>query len=292
MRSEEEMLNLIIKVAKNDERIRAAWLEGSRCNPNAPKDIFQDYDVEFIVIDTKPFREDKAWIDQFGERLYMQYPEDNVFYESDPDNCYGWLMQFSDGVRLDLHVCTLEDKLPVFEHDRMYRILLDKDNCLPPLAESELSDYEFWVIKPTQAMFTCTCNEFWWCLNNVAKGMWRDELPYVMDMINNVIRPQLLRLLEWKIGIQTDFSVSVGKSGKYMYRFLSKEMYQRYLDTYSGAVKDEIWRSVFGMCELVNEVAAEVAHSLGFAYNKEEADNSRAYLEQVKLLPKDAKEVY
>jgi aminoglycoside 6-adenylyltransferase len=41
MRSEEEMLDLIIKVAEEDDRIRAAWLEGSRCNPNALKDIFR-----------------------------------------------------------------------------------------------------------------------------------------------------------------------------------------------------------------------------------------------------------
>jgi hypothetical protein len=75
-----------------------------------------------------------------------------------------------------------------------------------------------------------------------------DELTYVLDMINMVIRPQLFRLLEWKIGIQTDFKVSVGKSGKYMNRWLSKELYQRYLDTYSHADKEAIWKSVFIMC--------------------------------------------
>ncbi len=294
MRNESEMMELLMNVATNDERIRAAWIEGSRCNPNAPKDIFQDYDVEFIVNDTKPFREDKAWIDQFGERLYMQYPEENVCYgdEADPEKCYGWLMQFSDGVRLDLHVCTLEDKLPIFQHDRMYRILLDKDNCLPQLAEDQLSDCEFWVKKPSENEFSCTCNEFWWCMNNVAKGMWRNEIPYVMDMLNNVIRPQLFRMMAWKIGIQTDFSVSIGKSGKYMYRWLNAEMYQRYLKTYSDAQKYKIWRSVYVMCDLVDEIAAEISQKLKFPYNAEEAKNSRAYLEHVQKLPRNAKKVY
>ena len=50
MRSEKEMLDLIIDIATNDSRIRAAYLEGSRVNPNVPKDIFQDYDVEKIEI--------------------------------------------------------------------------------------------------------------------------------------------------------------------------------------------------------------------------------------------------
>ena len=78
MRSEQEMLELITSVARSDSRIRAAYLEGSRVNPNVPKDIFQDYDVGYIVTETKSFREDKSWIDRFGTRLYMQYPEENT----------------------------------------------------------------------------------------------------------------------------------------------------------------------------------------------------------------------
>ena len=45
MRTEREMMDLILSTAKEDERIRAVCLEGSRVNPNAPRDIFQDYDV-------------------------------------------------------------------------------------------------------------------------------------------------------------------------------------------------------------------------------------------------------
>ena len=45
MRTEEEMISLIKDVANNDENIRAAYMEGSRTNPNAPKDIFQDGEI-------------------------------------------------------------------------------------------------------------------------------------------------------------------------------------------------------------------------------------------------------
>lgn len=45
MRTEKEMYDLILNIANNDERIRAVYLNGSRTNPNVPKDIFQDYDV-------------------------------------------------------------------------------------------------------------------------------------------------------------------------------------------------------------------------------------------------------
>ena len=41
MRSEEEIYRLLIDIAKSDDRILAAYMNGSRTNPNVPKDIFQ-----------------------------------------------------------------------------------------------------------------------------------------------------------------------------------------------------------------------------------------------------------
>lgn len=39
IRTEQEMMELIIHTAKEEPRIRAAVLSGSRANPNAPKDL-------------------------------------------------------------------------------------------------------------------------------------------------------------------------------------------------------------------------------------------------------------
>lgn len=290
MRSEEEMFDLILNTAREDERIRAVILNGSRTNQNAIKDIFQDYDILYVVKETKSFREDRKWIDRFGERLYMQYPEESPYYSSDVENCYGWLIQFADGNRLDLHVCTLSHALREIEDDKLSKILFDKDNDLPNILES--TDEDHWVKKPTKEQFFCTCNEFWWCLNNIAKGLWREEIPYAMDMLNYCVRPMLIRLLEWKIGFQTDFSVSVGKSGKYMYRWLDKEEWNAFLKTYPSGCVIDIWKSVFIMCDLFNETAKCVSSKMNIEYNNIEADNSLKFLKDVSLLPRDAKEVY
>ncbi len=70
MRSEKEMLDLIINTANEDPRIRAAYLEGSRVNPTVQADIFQDYDVVYVVEETKTFREDPSWIGPFRESVF------------------------------------------------------------------------------------------------------------------------------------------------------------------------------------------------------------------------------
>lgn len=287
MRTETEMLSLIKDIAFKNEDIRAAYIEGSRVNPNVPKDIFQDYDIVYIVTTTKSFREDKEWVKCFGEILYMQYPEDNVFYPSDVENCYGWQIQFADGNRMDLHVCTKEYVLGNLE---LYQILIDKDGIMPHPQEN--TDERYWVKETSEIEFQCTCSDFWWCLNNVAKGLWRNELPYVMDMINFVLRPQLKRLLEWKIGVENNFSVNVGKSGKYMGRYLSEKEYGQFLATYSIAENESIWDSVFAMCDLFQSTAVELSKKMKFVYDFEQAENSLGFLQHVKGLPADAKEIY
>lgn len=286
MRSEKEMLSLIEEIALEDENIRAAYLEGSRVNPNVTKDLFQDYDVVYIVETTRPYRENKEWITRFGEILYMNYPEDNVHYPSDVENCYGWQIQCGDGNRLDLHVCTRDYALERLE---MYRVLVDKDHIMP--AKEDTSEERYWVKKPTEREFQCTCMDFWWCFNNVAKEMWRQEIPYVMEHLDMVLRPQLELMMEWKIGMEHQFAVNVGKSGKYLSRYLSREEYRSFLATYSSAEPEAIWKSVFIMCELFDRMAKEVSRELGFQYDQENADNSAAFLRRIKDLPLDAERI-
>ena len=102
MRTEEQMYDLILQIAQDDERIRAVYMNGSRTNKNAPKDIFQDYDIVYAVKKTAPFIQDKNWINKFGEISFMQYPDESPYFPSDKENSYGYLMMFKDGNRIDL----------------------------------------------------------------------------------------------------------------------------------------------------------------------------------------------
>lgn len=293
MRSEQEMFELILTTARADDRIRAVYMNGSRTNPNASKDIFQDYDIVYVVQNTRPFIEEETWIDRFGERLYMQYPEETglmLGYEAELANCYGWLMQFADGNRLDLHVQSIPYSIAAIRNDRLCKILLDKDGILPAMPEA--TDADFWVQKPAPAQFAAVCNEFWWCLNNVAKGLWRGEIPYVQDILNTIERSQLVTMLSWRIGLEHDFSVSIGKAGKYLRRFLSQADWDAFLSTYASANLEEIGAAVLAMCSLFDRTAREAAAGLHYAYDEREASNSYQFLRHVMALPKDAAEIY
>lgn len=290
MRNESEMYQLFINIANRDNRILAVYMNGSRTNVNAPKDIFQDYDIVFVVKETKPFIETPDWIQQFGTILYMQYPDESPDCPGDKEHFYGWLMQFDDGVRIDLHVETVTHAREHIGDDRLCRVLLDKEHVLPEIPQA--TDADYYVKKPSQEQFHACTNEFWWCSNNLAKGLWRDEIPYVQDMANCIVRKELEKMLSWKVGLKTNFGVSVGKSAKYLYKWISQEEYENYLNTYFGGNTRDAWRAIFLMCDLFDSTARKVAKELGYTYHEKEAKAARNFLEHVHHLPKNAEEIF
>jgi aminoglycoside 6-adenylyltransferase len=113
-----------------------------------------------------------------------------------------------------------------------------------------------------------------------------------MDMLNHAVRPWLILLLEWKIGFTTNFTVSIGKSGKYMYRWLNEDEWNTFLKTYPAGDVKEIWDAVFIMCDLFNDIAKEVSSIMNVKYNEVESNNSLMYLKDVYILPKNAEKIY
>ena len=104
MRSEREMLELIVDTARADERIRVVILNGSRANPDAPSDPFQDYDIVYVVTDVAPFIHNYEWLKRFGEIMILQMPEGMGDPPPRDDGGFSYLMQFTDGNRIDLGI--------------------------------------------------------------------------------------------------------------------------------------------------------------------------------------------
>lgn len=283
MRTEKEMFDLILSVANNDERIRAVYMNGSRANPNVIKDIYQDYDIVYVVTKTEWFLENKNWISVFGDLAIVQEPDSNDFgwgINMDFTRSYTWLMLFKDGVRIDLKIQIKNEMLKRYICDSLTVPLLDKDSCLPKIPES--SDKGYFVKEPSLAQYKGCCNEFWWCLQNVAKGIARDQLPYAMWMYNVIVRNMLEKMIDWYIGINTGFSVTVGMRGKYYKKYLPENLYSLYTKTYSGSDYDDFWTAILNACELFRTIVPPVGRYFGFIYNLDEDINMTEYLNWVK----------
>jgi aminoglycoside 6-adenylyltransferase len=243
-----------------------------------PEDIYQDYDITYFVEDIAPFYNNPEWVEEhFGNPLIMQMPEAMRYPTGDGN--FNYMMIYPDGVRIDLSFefsKYTDDGEPAV-------VLLDKDNgsgfvpILPPPSDKH------WHIKsPSPLFFYSCCNNFWWCLNNVAKGIARDELPYVMHMLNSWVRAELHDMINWYIGTRHGFDISTGKDGKYFKKYLSPELYSQYAATYSGSSYADIWESIDAMCDLFHTLAVTVAAHFGFTYRQNEEAGIREYLRMVR----------
>lgn len=277
MRTEQQMYDLILGFAKEDPRVRAVLLNGSRANPNAPKDYYQDFDIVYVVEHFSEFKADYGWLDVFGPRLIMQMPE----AMRDPSGAghFNWMMLFTDGNRLDLTLIPI-DRLDLIGTDSQTVVLLDKDGILPEFPPP--SDRDYLPERPSELYYTSCCNNFFWCMQNVAKGIARDELPYAMEMYHTVVREELHWMLAWYIGCRTDFQVSPGKMGKYFKRYLPEDLYRHYEHTYSDGRPERFWQALETACELFRTAAMAVGSALGYSYNQQDDDGIMEYLRMVR----------
>ena len=281
MRSETQVFDQILHFARSRDDIRAVTMNGSRANPNAPKDFFQDYDVVCFTSNPRTYVDDQSWIATFGELVILQQ---NDFTEYDLDG-YIFLMLFQDGVRIDLAFDPL-GILPHLPNDSMTMVLLDKDGQVPPIPST--SDSGYITARPTEKEWNEAVNEIFWCSNNMAKGIWRDELPYVKYMYESIIRDALLKVVTWYAASRHGWQINPGYFGKWLQRFLPAEIWEQYRATYSGANYAEIWDSLFTALALTRKIGQELADSLGYTYPLEDDIRTVAYLQHVRSLPPDA----
>lgn len=285
MRSPDDVIQQIIRIAEEDDRIRAVLLNGSRADVSAPRDLFQDFDIVYLVDEIESFVTDSEWIARFGETLIVQTPETMEEPPPSHDGTFACLMLFADGNRIDLTLCPLkffEARKP----DSLTIVLLDKDKRLGALPPA--SDADFVPAAPSAKRFADCCNEFYWVSTNVAKGLWRCEIVYAKLMIEQFMRPQAMRMLDWFIAMENGFTASPGKMGKRYSDRLPEALWRLVEKSYSDANLDRSWAALHALVDAFRLASEAVAGGLGLAYPTREADNVTAYLRRVEALPRDA----
>ena len=281
MRNEKEMYDLILTFANNDEKIRVVTLEGSRTNIHIPKDDFQDYDIKFFVTDMDSYIKGEKWLDIFGNRLLMQKPEDMELFPPE-ERGFSYLMLFDDGIKIDLTLLPVSMLEEYFTWDKLVKVLLDKDNRIT--WEVIPTDEDFHIKFPTARMFDDCCNEFWFVSSYVCKGLLRGEILFAIDHMNNILRKELLRMISWKVGTERGFDFSIGKKYKFLNKYISNELWNNLLATYSMSSYEEMWKS-FELClDLFRQVSKEVAGKLNYTYPKYDENVSKYLLIQKELL--------
>ncbi len=263
MRSEREMYDLILDYAWNDPKVRGVILNGSRANPAGSLDRFRDFDIVFLVTDVQPYKQGDI-SPSFGEMLVMQRTDENELFDEHFPHLAVYLMQFADGNRIDLTIARKEDFHGFCFDDRLSVVLLDKDGFLPALPSPDESTHG--ITCPNARIFQECRNEFWWTALYVSKGIWRGQLLYAQQHLENCSRKMLRLMLSWQIGAEQGFPVYPGKAGDRLQRYLPPETWEHYLSTYSDCRKESLFTALGAACRLFTEATSKAAEAFGYTY--------------------------
>ena len=267
MRTETEILDIIIKTAKN-LKVKAVAMSGSRMNQNAPKDEFQDYDVVYIVDDLDNLTSDLSWLAYFGKRIIEQ--------EVSLGNRRLYLMLFEDGNRIDLTLCPKEYIQEWVDSEAGFTVLEDPENLFEPYFPNP---ERYWITPATETDFEKACNEFWWVSAYVVKGIHRNHLVYAMDHLYGICQQELLKVLAWQVA-RDKGTVDVSKNYKYLFNYLPTEKEKEFSDLLDFSSIEKLTQSLYATMKLFHQEAQSLAQKMGYDYDREVAEKMIEYAEE------------
>ena len=267
MRTESEILNLILHTAKTLQ-VEVVAMSGSRTNPKAPKDVFQDYDVVYVVDDLDNLTSNLTWLDQFGTRIIEQH---NIL-----GNRRLYLMLFEDDNRIDLTLCPKEYIKEWVESEADFTVLEDPKGLFAPYSPNP---QRYWTSPATETDFEKTCNEFWWVSAYVVKGICRKQVIYSTDHLYGICQQELLKVLAWQVASDRG-AVDIGKNYKYLFNYLPIEKEKEFSALLDFSSLEKITQSLFATMQLFHQEAQYLAQKMGFDYDKEVADRMIEYAKE------------
>ena len=266
MRTETEMFDVILQTAKLLQ-VDAVAMSGSRTNPKAPKDEFQDYDVVYLVENFEELISDLSWLDKFGKRIIEQH---NVL-----DHRHLYLMLFEDGNRIDLTLCPKEHIQEWVDTEAGFKVLKDNKG----LFEAYQSNRKrYWTTLSTEEEFAASCNEFWWVSAYVVKGICRKQVIYATDHLYGICQQELLKVLAWQVASDRG-KVDIGKNYKYLFNYLPAEKKKEFSNLLDFSSLDKIIQSLLATMQIFQQEAQSLAQKMGFEYDREVAEKMIQYAE-------------
>ena len=267
MRTETEMMNLILQIAES-LKVDAVALSGSRTNDHAPKDEFQDYDVVYIVDDFDNLTSDLSWLNQFGKRIIEQ--------EVSLGNRCLYLMLFEDGNHIDLTLCPKEYIQEWVDSEAGFTVLEDPEHLFEPYSPNI---ERYWTNSATEKDFEKVCNEFWWVSAYVVKGICRKQVIYATDHLYGICQQELLKVLAWQVASDRG-RVDVGKNYKYLFNYLPAEKEMEFSNLLDFSSIDKITQSLFATMQLFHQEAQSLAQKMGFDYDMKVAEKMIEYAKE------------
>jgi aminoglycoside 6-adenylyltransferase len=270
---QDTVVEKLLVLANSDPDVKAVVMNGSRVNPNVVPDEHQDYDIAFYLASEaiEKYKKNLTWIDDFGSLVLYQL---NYFGEKN----YIFLIQYFSGLRIDISFSDIDELQQDIDEDSLSYILLDKENRIK--IDPIPNDNGYRIKAPTKFEWQFTTNELLWIQICILKEIARGEMELAISLYNEILVPEFIKLLSWLAGKNHNWNINVGKSGRWLKKYIPNEMYLRCFEIYVGNGKIGIIKNIRRLNQLLLELGTEISATLEYRYPLEDHHKTYLYLER------------
>ncbi|KIO77840.1 hypothetical protein TH53_06790 [Pedobacter lusitanus] len=214
--------------------------------------------------------------DQYAEKDIWYKYFDHIFCLSRSGDGFGAIIHllFKDGFCLNV---TLIDSLDVekcntYFHRAFYQALhkgyklIYAKQGVSERIQSILHDYTGQSGIVDEKNFYANYNRFWQTTNKMAAKMVRKDFYYTILEMDNLMKSQVVRMLEWYTAIH-DHSADIYPNAKKMHLWCDPVLYQELSHSFPHSGMNEMLQSIILTMNLYRKISSDVAAASDFSLN-------------------------
>lgn len=252
-------IDKFIALSEKNQNVLAVGIEGSLNNPQTTADKWTDTDITLFV--HSPEQEDgEWWIRQFGKPIIVQRLHSDQLFGPSTSTWKIWLTRCAGTKRIDLKIASVKDIDNYLNADTLNAIVWRRG--LGKLSLTKTTATSHFVKIPTEDQFNDHVTEFYWCAGNVVKGLARNNLIYANEQLNQIVRPELLKMWAYYLTILKAGQFDAGVSSKFVWKELSLSERNKLASTYHQTTIEETSHSLeillISYRELIEKVTSKL----------------------------------
>ena len=261
------LTSAIMKIVYDNKNIICLLETDDRMNSSITDDGLLDFK---FIIGVKDLTDELKLLESVEEIIkdsYILHKQENLSVMNNYFvNLIRYITILKDITKVDFTFMRYEDIQSYIDLDSLCKIHIDKEDKL--IGNAKITDVKYRQLQPTNREYIKCCNEFFIKSLAVAKGIYRGEIVYSMNVYRE-LHDRLQTMTNYYIGCEYGFSVNIGKKNKNIITYLEVNHYDKFLESFPVPDKDKLLNILYNTFMLFRKEGLLVAEKLNFEYPKE-----------------------
>ncbi len=258
-----------MEMAKNDEKIRAALIVGSRARTEVPADEYSDLDLVAIVENPSAFLDDTDWLGKIGKH-YLTFLENTAVGGGKERR-----VLFEEGLDVDIAFFPVS-ALPELEQDpeplgvfaKGVRVLFDKDGTVTALVHQAPKNLPA-PQMPGSEEIRNAIHDFWYHAVLAAKKIRRGELLDAKSICDSYMKHLLMQLVRTQTKLNKGLAFDTWHGNRFFEKWADPETVSAYKNLYGVYEEEDVWRALHNTMSFFRETAKDVCVKMDLHYPEE-----------------------